>query len=148
MNLTDIEITLADVAHAPDIFEIEKQSFSVPWSIKSIEDFLKNPDAICIVAKLDKVVGYVGMYEVCGEGDITNVAVARDYRGHGIASLLITALIQEAERRSLSKLMLEVRGTNQPALNLYKKYGFTQVGIRKNYYTNPKEDAILMDKIV
>lgn len=148
MNLKKIQISHADITMAPEIYEIEKQSFSVPWSLASIEQFLKNPNTICIAAKHDKVIGYVGMYEISGEGDITNVAVLPEFRSSGIGTMLINALIKEAEKRSISKIMLEVRASNAPARSLYKKYGFYDVGTRKNYYTNPKEDAILMDKIL
>lgn len=146
MKSNNIIITTADISYSNEIFEIEKECFSVPWSLNSIDGFLNNKDAICIVAKTDKVIGYVGMYDVSGDGDITNVAVSQQYRNLGVASMLIDALIKEAQKRSISKLMLEVRQSNSPAINLYKKFGFVEVGTRKNYYTNPKEDAILMDK--
>lgn len=148
MNSRKIKIAFADISQASEIYEIEKLSFSVPWSIASIESFLNNTDTVCIVAKLDKVIGYIGMYDISGEGEITNVAVSPEHRTSGVGSMLVDALISEAKKRSISKLMLEVRSSNYPAQHLYKKYGFTEVGTRKNYYTYPKEDAILMDKIL
>jgi len=94
----------------------------------------------------DQVVGYVGSQSSCDETDIMNIAVHPDWRRRGIAEGLIDCLIQELKNRGSHALMLEVRVSNDPATALYEKLGFRQVGRRKNYYRNPKEDALILRK--
>lgn len=145
--MNNIEIIRATVLHAQQIAEIEQQCFSVPWSQKSVAEFLENPLSVCFVAVTDeKTVGYIGMYCVCGNGDITNVAVLNEYRRCGIARKLLCSMEQYSLSCGISEISLEVRASNTPALNLYSNSGFESVGTRKNYYTKPKEDAVLMTK--
>ena len=121
--------------------------FSTPWSEKSIASELENDLALWLVALEDaKVVGYVGSQTVCGETDMMNVAVHPDWRRKGIAELLIERLIAELKKMESTCLSLEVRSSNVPAVALYEKLGFHQVGRRPNYYRNPKEDALIMRK--
>jgi len=106
-------------------------------------------DAYYVVA-LDgqKVVGYCGLYKVLDQADITNIAVHPDYRKKGLASLMLDNIIKYCTNCTLSFITLEVRQSNQSAINLYKKYGFNEVGLRKNYYADNHENAILMTKYI
>ena len=106
---------------------------------------LKNNLARYIVAEIDgKVVGYVGVWFVLDEGHITNVAVHSDYRGKKIGDKLIKELVELCKENNMSAITLEVRVSNIVAQNLYKKYGFKIGGIRKEYYSDNKEDAMIM----
>ena len=127
------------------IAELEKICFSDPWSETSIASELNNKLSLWMVAIDDeKVIGYVGSQTVLGETDMMNIAVHPDYRKQGIGTALIVGLIGELELRGSHSLMLEVRASNEPAKNLYAKLGFCSVGVRKNYYRNPKEDALIL----
>ncbi|WP_084110854.1 ribosomal protein S18-alanine N-acetyltransferase [Caldanaerobius fijiensis] len=134
--------------HLDAVMEIEKEAFTVPWSRESFEmEITRNKCAYYIVAILDeKVVGYGGMWLVVDEAHITNIAVHRDYRGQGIGKKIIEGLIEEAKRRKLMAMTLEVRASNRVAIHLYEKYGFTPFGRRKGYYSDNNEDAIIMWK--
>lgn len=127
------------------VFEVEKNCFEDYWSKDSFKKELSNNLAKYLVAKVDgKVVGYVGIWFVVDEGHITNVAVHKDYRGQKIGDRLIDKLVQVCRENKIVSMTLEVRVSNIVAQNLYKKYGFKMAGIRKEYYSNNKEDAIIM----
>ncbi|MGN0026397.1 MAG: ribosomal protein S18-alanine N-acetyltransferase [Clostridium sp.] len=131
------------------VFNISNACFSMPWSIESIEGEINNPLAKYIVARDEDsnlVVGFVGIWIVVGEGSITNIAVHTDYRKQGIGAKLLESLINLCTHLDCSLINLEVRASNYPAQNLYKKYGFVVDGLRKGYYEDNKEDAILMTK--
>ncbi|MBS5793428.1 MAG: ribosomal protein S18-alanine N-acetyltransferase [Clostridiales bacterium] len=134
--------------HIKDVHKIEEDSFSIPWSEKAFYDELtKNKMAIYIVAKKDnEIIGYGGMWHVINEGHITNVAVKKEYRGKGVGSKIIGAFIDIAKEKEMIGITLEVRVSNDIAKNLYKKNGFIMEGIRKEYYEDNKEDAIIMWK--
>ena len=134
--------------HVAQVAELEKICFgSAAWSEKSIASELNNALSLWIVAVEDeKILGYVGSQTVMGETDMMNVAVHPDYRKQGIASGLITELIGALKKRESHCLTLEVRASNEPAKNLYKMLDFEEIGIRKNYYRNPREDALILRK--
>ena len=134
--------------HVAQVAELEKICFgSAAWSEKSIASELNNALSLWIVAVEDeKVLGYVGSQTVMGETDMMNVAVHPDYRKQGIAIGLITELIGALKKRESYCLTLEVRASNEPAKNLYKMLDFEEIGIRKNYYRNPREDALILRK--
>ena len=133
--------------HVPQVAELEKLCFADPWSEKSIASELGNIWALWIVAmEDDRVVGYIGSQSCGDETDVMNVAVHPDYRRRGIAESLIGILVTELKNRGSRALMLEVRVSNEAAIALYEKLGFYQVGCRKNYYRNPKEDALILRK--
>ncbi len=139
------EIVSVCTADAKGLAELDREVFSVPWSEKSFVDECNNKIAVYYAAKDNgKIVGYAGFWHVADEGDITNIAVLPEYRRRKIASRLIEAMIKEAKKRSLSLLTLEVRCSNTAAISLYENYGFKIIGKRKNYYTNPVEDAHIM----
>lgn len=142
-----IEIKEMTGAHVAQIAEIERLCFSTPWSENSIASELANPLSCWLVAlEGDVVAGYVGSQTVMDMTDMMNIAVHPDYRRQGIAEKLVLALVDALKVRESRCLLLEVRASNEPARLLYQKLGFSQVGLRKNYYRNPKEDALILRK--
>ena len=145
----DYRIINADKRHLDALVELEHQCFSVPWTRGQLTAELPDDHHEFLVAEAgETVLGYVGMMVVLDEGYISNVAVSPDHRRQGIASALIEALLRRAEELQLSFLTLEVRESNGPAIALYERFGFSPVGRRKGYYDAPKEDAILMTRIL
>lgn len=133
--------------HVPQVAQLEKMCFADPWSEMSIESELRSIWSYWLVAvENDQVVGYIGSQTSIDETDVMNVAVHPDWRRRGIAQMLINHLIAELKKRGSHSLTLEVRASNAPAIGLYEKIGFAQVGCRKNYYRNPKEDALILRK--
>ena len=127
-----------------EVFELEKRCFSRPWTREAL--FRQMRDKNCdFLAAIDsgEVLGYIGMMSVLDEGYISNVAVAPEHRRQGVADALIDCLVSR-RASDLSFITLEVRASNVPAISLYEKHGFSAVGRRKNYYDDPKEDAVLM----
>ena len=140
-------IVKMNASHVPHIAQLEKLCFSDPWSENSIASELDNRLSFWLVAEQEgTVVGYVGSQTVLGETDMMNLAVHPDYRRMGIGELLVLELIKNLAEQGSHSLMLEVRASNSGAIALYEKLGFIQVGIRKNYYRNPREDAMIMRK--
>lgn len=139
-------IVNAEMRHVDRILEIEKQCFSMPFTRQQLISQMPDKMHVLLVAQNESgdAMGYVGMMYVLDEGYISNVAVAPEFRRMGIADALIEMLKAVADELKLSFVTLEVRESNEPARNLYKKHGFTDVGRRKNYYDMPTEDAILM----
>ena len=133
--------------HVPQVAQLEKLCFSDPWSEKSVASELENDLACWLVAlEGETVAGYVGSQTVLGETDMMNIAVHPDYRRKGIAESLVNALVEELKARESHCLTLEVRASNAPAIALYEKLGLVQIGLRKNYYRNPREDALILRK--
>ena len=136
-----------NATHVPQIAELEKLCFSDPWSEKSIETELSCRLSVWLVAlEGEQVVGYVGSQTVIDESDMMNIAVHPDFRRRGIAEALVAELEAALCQRGSRALTLEVRDSNVAAITLYEKMGFRQVGLRKNYYRNPKEDARILRK--
>ena len=131
--------------HIPQIAALERACFSRPWSEESLRGELWNDAAVVIVAEGEDgtVIGYAGLQTVLDEGYINNVAVDERFRRQGVADELIAAFVRFGQAR-LAFLTLEVRASNGPAIALYAKHGFEEVGRRKNYYEDPREDAVLM----
>lgn len=131
-----------------EVYEIEKMSFVTPWSRESFEmEMFNNNMARYVVAEVDgKVVAYGGMWMVLDEAHITNIAVHPDYRGQKIGEKIVQELLQTARENKAARITLEVRVSNQAARNLYKKLGFEDCGIRKGYYADTGEDAVIMWK--
>lgn len=139
----------ATIEDAKEIFAIEMECFSVPWSLDSIETELLNEDKklYYVVEDANGVVGYAGAWLVYDEGQITNIAIRPSARRQGFGAKLTSALIEECFKRGMHEIFLEVRISNLSALSLYRKLGFTVKGMRKNYYSEPKEDAYIMSLI-
>lgn len=133
--------------HLDDVYIIETECFSHPWSKQSLEEELNNETSLFLVAKEEnEVIGYIGMNIVIDEGYIFNVAVREKYRNKGVATALINELVTYGKKNNFSFITLEVRESNLPAISLYSKFGFIKAGERKDYYSNPKENAILLTK--
>jgi ribosomal-protein-alanine N-acetyltransferase len=142
-----IKIEKMDESHVSPIAQLETLCFSDPWSETSIASELASRLSYWLVAVEDgQVLGYIGSQSVLGESDMMNVAVHPDHRRRGIAEMLVTALSHDLKERDNVCLTLEVRASNMPAIGLYEKLGFVQVGLRKNYYRNPREDALILRK--
>ncbi|MCD8391199.1 MAG: ribosomal protein S18-alanine N-acetyltransferase [Firmicutes bacterium] len=125
--------------------EIDRRCFSVPWSKKSFLEEAENGIAVYFIAKDgEKYVGYGGFWNVYPEGDITNVAVVPDYRRQGIATAILKEMIKKARVLKLNCLNLEVRRSNHAAQRLYAEFGFEVAGERKRYYSDNREDALIM----
>ncbi len=133
--------------HVSQVAELEKICFRDPWSEKSVASELTNDLSLWLVALDDeRVAGYVGSQTVMGESDMMNVAVHPDYRKQGIATGLIVGLVGALKGRGSRCLTLEVRASNENAIRLYRMLEFQEVGRRKNYYRNPREDALILRK--
>ena len=134
-------------SHVAQVAALEKLCFSDPWSGTSIASELENPLSLWLIAEEDGAVcGYVGSQTVLDETDMMNIAVHPDCRRKGIAAALITELVSRLKARGSRVLRLEVRESNFSAITLYEALGFTQLGLRKNYYRNPKENALILGK--
>lgn len=138
-----MHIKLAALENVDDILKIEQTCFSTPWTKQGIAESIVNENTYLYLALVDdNVAGYMGLQIFSGEGYVTNVATLPEYRRMGVARALIT----ECLKHKMEFITLEVRESNTPAINLYKSFGFTEVGKRPRFYREPEEDAILLTK--
>lgn len=133
------------------VSSIEKSIFSRPWSKQSFYDAIMNPNNIYLVVENknqnnNEIIGYCGLWGIAGEGQINNVAVAKPYRGRHVGTLMLKELLEKGRLGGLSEFYLEVRISNSNARKLYQNLGFEEVGIRRDFYELPKEDAVIMHK--
>ena len=145
--MNDLIVRQLEYKDCRELSEIEAENFSIPWSQKSLEEECTNDNSIYIIASYkesQEIAGHVGMHISFDEAEITNVVVRSKFRKKGIACLLLGQLIEMGRDRAVNRYYLEVRKSNQAAQNLYKKLGFKEVGIRKNFYEKPLEDALVM----
>lgn len=146
MQIKIAPMTLEDL---DEVLDIEVQAFTTPWSRNSfLYELLENERAIYLTAKneFDRVMGYVGMWVVFDEGHITNLAIHPQFRRRGVARRLMLELIAVAKEKKVRYLTLEVRRTNSAAQELYQKLGFVHMGVRRKYYLDNNEDALIMWK--
>ena len=133
--------------HVSAVAELEKLCFSAPWSERSIASELQNEYSLWLVDERNGVaVAYVGSQSCPPEADVMNVAVDPEFRRQGVGEGLMVALMDALRAKGMESLTLEVRASNSPAIALYDRLGFTEVGRRPNYYTDPREDALIMRK--
>ena len=133
--------------HLPMVMSIERKSFTHPWSEESFLSELSKPSSHLFVATENgEVLGYAVLDLVLDEGSLLIIAVDEKHRRKGIAKAFFSELEKTAREKQLSFITLEVRASNESAINLYASQGFTKVAVRKNYYTKPLEDAVLMTK--
>ncbi|TCK87939.1 [SSU ribosomal protein S18P]-alanine acetyltransferase [Natranaerovirga hydrolytica] len=126
---------------------IEQKNFSNPWSKNSFVQELNNNLATYFVAcDKERVIGYGGIWYIIDEGHITNIVVDEKYQRQGIGQQIVENILKVSKEKNIKRCTLEVRVSNKAAIALYNKLGFVQLGIRKNYYTNPTEHAIIMWK--
>ena len=142
-NLHAERLTSADL---PAVAEIERLCFAEPWSERSLEFLLTDAAVAFAVHSNGSPIAYGGMLLAPGEGQITNIAVHPGFRRLGAGRIVLQALLAEATSLRLEQVCLEVRESNLPASALYLGAGFQPVGIRKRFYKNPSEDAIVMVK--
>lgn len=147
-NLRDIKLEPMTLKDLDRVLQIESRSYQHPWSRRAfVSEVTDNDYAYYYVARLgDVIVGYVGMWIILEEAHITNIAVDPDYRRLGIGRYMLETMFDRAREHGATRMTLEVRVSNVTAQNLYKKLGFAERGIRKGYYTDTHEDAIVMWK--
>ncbi len=142
--MEDIVICNASPEDIPALAELERRTFSAPWSEASLRAEIENPNALFLVCKKDGApVGYINMQAVCGECYIGNLAVDAPFRRRGVAKRLLNELIAYAKKSGCLFVTLEVRASNFAARSLYEKAGFSVQGERRNYYTGPTENAVI-----
>ncbi len=141
-----VDIAPLDESHLPQVLAIEQGCFSSPWSENAFRTELERPEVSewFVALEKDQVVGYAGLLQVGGEGHVTNLAVEREHRRRGIGEMLLGRLVEAARQRGIEGLALEVRKSNEAAIQLYEKHGFRVVGHRKRYYPEDDEDALIM----
>lgn len=146
----NIEIKRANLNKIEELHRIEASCIQKPMSQKQLEDDIAFERARYYIMAVDKeankTVGLAGISLLFDHSDILTLAVLPEYRNMHIGSMLLKNLIEKTDNMLYKKIFLEVRASNTPAINLYKKYGFNEVSIRKNYYTDNGEDAIIMVK--
>jgi [ribosomal protein S18]-alanine N-acetyltransferase len=144
-KLKEIIIDDMKISHLPEVVEIERASCTMPWSESLFYNEIQNPRSIPKVARRhDQVIGYVCANRILDEGHILNLAVHPDYRKLGIATALVEDMIGLLMHDDCRYLFLEVRASNEGAKRVYEKLNFKFLGIRKNYYISPVEDAVIM----
>lgn len=146
MNLI---ITPMNEQHIPALAELEKVCFSTPWTEQGLREELDNHTAHFLVAQCgDAVVGYIGMFVVCESCYVSDIAVFPRYRRQGAATALIARAAADAAALGAESISLEVRPSNEAAVALYRSLGFDDVGLRKHFYREPDEDALIMTKVL
>ena len=139
-------IRLIRAEDLPFVFALEQKSFGTPWSMALLEETLNSPlDVTWILEEDGAPCGYLNYRSVAGEGELMRMAVSPDVRGRGLGMRLVQEMLSYAEGRD-EAILLEVRAGNRPAVRLYEKAGFTRISLRKDYYENPVEDALIYRK--
>jgi ribosomal-protein-alanine N-acetyltransferase len=132
----------------PFVMEIETLSYPNPWHLASFKGEIENRPIsnpyVVVFKPLEKVIGYVIYWHIRNEVQISNIAISPEYRGRGVGERALRWLIQDIKKKGVRFVFLEVRPSNLSARYLYDKLGFTMLGLRKGYYRNPAEDAIVM----
>lgn len=142
---SQVTVSVANIDDVKDIANIENNSFSTPWSEKAIRESIDAGTIFYVACLNNKIVGYMGLSKIVGEGYVTNIAVLPKYRRLGIGEKILGYVIDNT-KAELEFISLEVRVSNIAAISLYEKFGFERTGLRKRFYTNPQEDAIIMTK--
>lgn len=141
----ELTIRLMEERDLDRVVQIEEENFSVPWSRKSFLDSLALSHTLYVVAEQQgQIAGYCGCYQILEEAEIVNVAVDKAFRRRGVGRQMLEELMRLGEERGSFAYTLEVRAGNVPAIHLYESLGFKSLGIRKNFYEKPTEDAIIM----
>lgn len=146
--MADIKIVPLEEYHIPAVWEIEKENFTQPWSMTSFKDMMDSGYVMSFGA-LDSqgtIIGYALASYVADTGEILDIAVSAESKRRGVGGMLLDAVHSSLNIKGVSECFLEVRENNLPAIALYNKFGYAPVGVRKNYYTCPKENAIMMKK--
>lgn len=142
-------IRAMESADLPRVMEVERLAYTMPWTEATFRGLLRRRDADLFVAEMDGLIaGYAVFWAVLDQGELGNVASAPEFRRRGVARALIDAVLARAAERGVREVFLEVRISNAGARRLYESYGFKEVGRRRNYYTEPMEDALVMKREV
>ncbi|WP_314923353.1 ribosomal protein S18-alanine N-acetyltransferase [Mogibacterium diversum] len=145
---TKIRVRIAKSSDLDDIYELDVQTFAMPWSKEALSyDILENDNAFVIVAEHEgEFAGYADIWTVLDEADLNSIAVRVDFRRNGIGDAIMLAMIEMLSTSGVATINLEVRVSNMPAIKLYKKYGFNECGVRPGYYLDNGEDALIMKR--
>ncbi|MDD3220094.1 MAG: ribosomal protein S18-alanine N-acetyltransferase [Lachnospiraceae bacterium] len=142
-----ITIRRMEIDDLEQVMPIENANFSRPWTETGYFTYLIRSDAVFLVAEEEqKICGYCGALLISGESEVTNVSVEKSFWGQGIGKKLMEQLCIECKKEGVTLMHLEVRASNKRAITLYEHMGFAADGLRKNYYEDPKEDAVLMTR--
>jgi|Marorgknorr_s2lv_1036017.scaffolds.fasta_scaffold81599_1 ribosomal-protein-alanine N-acetyltransferase len=132
-----------------DVVLIEQKSFSTSWPLKTFHKLLMDPNVELWVALQDEhLMGYAVLWRMMEEAELTNIAVREGGRNRGVGSALLSKALDMATSLDVKSVFLEVRSSNQDAISLYERFNFHLLGIRKNYYREPPEDALIMRKVL
>ena len=139
---------IAKSSDLDDIYELDMQTFAMPWSKEALSyDILENDNAFVIVAEYEgEFAGYADIWTVLDEADLNSIAVRVDFRRKGIGDAIMLAMTEMLSANGVETINLEVRVSNMPAIKLYKKYGFKECGVRPGYYLDNGEDALIMKR--
>lgn len=144
MEKIDITIEEVTAENIDEVYEIERVSFKIPWTKKSVLEAATRKDTIYLSAAVKgKIVAYIGAWLIAGDAEITNVATLIEYRREKIATYLMEEFFRRVKKAGAERVTLEVRPSNISAINLYKKFGMTENGRRKRYYADNNEDALI-----
>jgi ribosomal-protein-alanine acetyltransferase len=143
-----IRVRIAKSSDLDDIYELDMQTFAMPWSKEALSyDILENDNAFVIVAEYEgEFAGYADIWTVLDEADLNSIAVRVDFRRKGIGDAIMLAMTEILSANGVATINLEVRVSNMPAIKLYKKYGFNECGVRLGYYLDNGEDALIMKR--
>ena len=143
-----IRVRIAKSSDLDDIYELDVQTFAMPWSKEALSyDILENDNAFVIVAEYEgEFAGYADIWTVLDEADLNSIAVRVDFRRKGIGDAIMLAMTEMLSANGVATINLEVRVSNMPAIKLYKKYGFKECGVRPGYYLDNGEDALIMKR--
>ena len=143
-----IRVRIAKSSDLDDIYELDMQTFAMPWSKEALSyDILENDNAFVIVAEYEgEFAGYADIWTVLDEADLNSIAVRVDFRRKGIGDAIMLAMTEILSANGVATINLEVRVSNMPAIKLYKKYGFNECGVRPGYYLDNGEDALIMER--
>ena len=145
-DMKNLEVSLFEREDIPSLAEIEREEFSTPFKEKDFDIIYESDISNVLVAKVGgKVAGYVSFTVIIDECQIINFATKNEFKRHGVGKAVMTALLDHCEKMGVCKYFLEVRVSNIAAIELYKRFGFVPVGISKNHFSLPREDAVLMN---
>lgn len=147
MNTVDVTVRKLNESDIEDVYKIVLQSFADPWTKNSLISSVEADGSVCYIAEVSSItVGFLIAQDISGEINLDSIAVNTEYRGKGIAKAMMSALCEYSHLNGCKLITLEVRSANESAIRLYDHFGFKRVGLRKNYYKNPSDDAILMTR--
>jgi ribosomal-protein-alanine N-acetyltransferase len=143
-----MKTAILERAHLPAVAELEALCFAHPWSEKALEHLLEEKNFGAVALEDGKLLAYAGLVTALDEGEITNVATHPDHRRRGAARAALGLLLEQAWARGICRVTLEVRESNVAAQTLYTSLGFTLCGKRKGFYSSPREDALVLEKVL